>query len=101
MSKKKFSGPTTYYCIIRVEQDQKPIGWRKNSGKAAYEYHLSEDKQEVLDRQAFSRAIPVSSDRAAEAVAEWKAEMDFYSSFRNIERVDLNGYLSVGSFWKS
>ncbi len=101
MSKKKFSGATTYYCIIRVEEDQKPIGWRKNAGKAAYEYHLSEDKQEVLDRQAFSRAIPVSSDRAAEAVAEWKAEMDFYSSFRNIERVDLNGYLSVGSFWKS
>ena len=95
MSKKKFSGPTTYYCIIRVEQDQKPIGWRKNSGKAAYEYHLSQDKQEVLNRQAFSRAVPVSSEQAAEAVAEWQAGMDFYSRFRNIERVDLEGYSSV------
>ncbi len=96
MSKKKFSGATTYYCIIRVEEDQKPIGWRKNSG-AGYEYHLSEDKQEVLNRQAFSRAIAASSERAAEAVAEWQAEMDFYSRFRNIERVDLEGYSSVSS----
>ena len=95
MSKKKFSGPTTYYCIIRVEQDQKPIGWRKNAGEAAYEYPLSQDKQEVLDRQAFSRAIPVSSEQAAEAVAEWQAEMDFYARFRNIERVELDGYSSV------
>ena len=97
MSKKKFSGPTTYYCIIRVEEDQKPIGWWKKAGKAAYEYHLSEDKQEVLDRQSFSRAIPVSSEFAAESVAEWQAEMDFYSRFRNIERVDLDGYSSVSS----
>lgn len=94
MSKKKFSGPTTYYCIIRVEQDQKPIGYLNNSG-AAYEYHLSDYKKEVLNRQAFSRAVPVSHDRAAEAVAEWKSEMDFYSRFSNIERVDLDGYSSV------